>query len=290
LLIQIRVLVEIVCYLTMSEKRPLDSPPEYTKHRSDSTPAKLPFNQVGDTDLVIAIDFGTTFTGAAFCLLSGVDKSTTTPDAVKLNEKIKVINTWPYALQGAMEKIPTILAYREDGQLAGWGCQVRETQKIRVMHFKLGFQPVRIHYRAFSTTDQTSGLGGFLHNPDWEHPNMPGKKAVDYAADYLSCIRRYIVDEHLRSNAELGSVLLRNQSVSYVITVPAIWTDKAKDLTRQAASRAGIPESRLVFIAEPEAAALYCATISKEVLLRAGDRFVVCDAGGGTVVRFCFTK
>jgi hypothetical protein len=37
-------------------------------------------------------------------------------------------------------------------------------------------------------------------------------------------------------------------------------------------------------VTEPEAAALYCATICEELELEAGDRFVVCDAGGGTVV------
>ena len=69
-----------------------------------------------------------------------------------------------------------------------------------------------------------------------------------------------------------------------MVTVPAIWTDKAKDLTRKAALAAGIPDNRLKLITEPEAAALYCATICVEVGLKVGDRFLVCDAGGGTVV------
>ena len=82
---------------------------------------------------------------------------------------------------------------------------------------------------------------------------------------------------------QYGQGFLRNQQISFVITVPAIWKDSAKSLTRQAAVRAGIPDRKLELITEPEAAALYCATICREVDLRDGDRFVVCDAGGGTV-------
>jgi hypothetical protein len=72
--------------------------------------------------------------------------------------------------------------------------------------------------------------------------------------------------------------------LAYVITVPAIWKDSAKDLTRQAAVSAGIPRDNLELITEPEAAALYCATMCTEVNLSDGDCFLVCDAGGGTVV------
>jgi molecular chaperone DnaK (HSP70) len=79
-------------------------------------------------------------------------------------------------------------------------------------------------------------------------------------------------------------VYLENQRTSYVITVPAIWSDDAKNLTRLAATRAGIPGDKLNLITEPEAAALYCATMCEELDLRQGDRFLVCDAGGGTVV------
>jgi molecular chaperone DnaK (HSP70) len=70
--------------------------------------------------------------------------------------------------------------------------------------------------------------------------------------------------------------------MTFVLTVPAIWTDKAKELTVQAATRAGM--ENLVLMTEPEAAATYCATLCAETDLREGDIFLVCDAGGGTVV------
>ena len=83
-----------------------------------------------------------------------------------------------------------------------------------------------------------------------------------------------------------GERFLQNQKLSYVLTVPAIWSDKAKELTRQAALTAGIKRENLTLITEPEAAALYCATLCNEVDLQPGDRFMICDAGGGTVVCF----
>lgn len=46
--------------------------------------------------------------------------------------------------------------------------------------------------------------------------------------------------------------------MQYVLTVPAIWSDKAKDATLKAASRAKIPQKDITLVSEPEAAALYC--------------------------------
>lgn len=67
-----------------------------------------------------------------------------------------------------------------------------------------------------------------------------------------------------------------------------MWSDRAKTATRQAAILAGIispadhPE-RLMLISEPEAAALYCERKSDQFNLTSGQRFMICDAGGGTV-------
>ncbi|KAF7943848.1 uncharacterized protein EAE97_005918 [Botrytis byssoidea] len=67
----------------------------------------------------------------------------------------------------------------------------------------------------------------------------------------------------------------------FVLSVPAVWSDKAKDLTLQAARKAGFYPVTLV--KEPEAASLYALTEFKERGLANGDAFVICDAGGGTV-------
>jgi hypothetical protein len=248
-----------------------DPPPQY------STSTDPPANEFESTsDLIIGIDFGTTFTGVAF-FYSNTDGD---GDASRIAENVNVIKTWPSPSLHYAEKTPTVIAYNTDPPT--WGGTVRPRHEPQVRHFKLGLQPnVGGHYLHPAPLN-TSTILGYLDDENWTHPQLPRKKAVDFAADYLTCVHRYLKDVFLPS--QFGSVFLQNQQISYVITVPAIWKDVAKARTREAALRAGIPGHKLSFIPEPEAAALYCATLHKEVDLNDGDRFLVCDAGGGTVV------
>lgn len=67
-----------------------------------------------------------------------------------------------------------------------------------------------------------------------------------------------------------------------------MWSDRAKATMREASIRAGLINAndhpdRLMLISEPEAAALYCEKKSEQFNLRHGQRFMICDAGGGTV-------
>jgi molecular chaperone DnaK (HSP70) len=234
--------------------------------------------------LVIGIDFGTTYTGVGYAIPSSIGEQSvpqSRADADAIIEKVAIIRNWPNAIQQSSEKIQTLLAY-DNGQLIAWGGRVKSSHQTRVSYFKLGLQEnVGEHYKD-NSSDSKSLLGGSLRNLNWKHESLPNKSAVDFAADYLTAIRQYVVDVVLPSH--FGEDFLNNQQFSYVLTVPAIWTDKAKDLTRKAALAAGISDDKLKLITEPEAAALYCATICVEVGLRDGDRFLVCDAGGGTVV------
>ena len=50
---------------------------------------------------------------------------------------------------------------------------------------------------------------------------------------------------------------MQSMDVQYILTVPAVWSDKVKDLTKQAACHAGIPEADFYLLSEPEAAAIY---------------------------------
>lgn len=69
--------------------------------------------------------------------------------------------------------------------------------------------------------------------------------------------------------------------VEYVITVPAIWSDEAKDLTRDCAQKAGMGNAKL--ITEPEAAMVYVLDEIRAINVAFGDTYMICDAGGGTV-------
>ncbi|KAH1964545.1 hypothetical protein KXV80_005890 [Aspergillus fumigatus] len=63
------------------------------------------------------------------------------------------------------------------------------------------------------------------------------------------------------------------------------WSDKAKDKTLSAAIKASIQPQDVSLISEPEAAALYALRAIQPNSVSRNDVFIVCDAGGGTVVR-----
>jgi molecular chaperone DnaK (HSP70) len=237
------------------------------------------------SELVIGIDFGTTFTGVAYAHTAGISSVTSTTEMRMAADKVSVIKTWPNRGNYYTEKTPSILAYNKTPPI--WGGNVKPADEPQISHFKLGLQDdIASHYQqpAIKETDAVSVLGGFLFHHNWRHPELPEMKAVNYAGDYLTRINQYVTKEVLP--VRFGERFLQNQQISYVITVPAIWSDKAKKQTRQAALTAGINPEDLTLITEPEAAALYCATLCDEVDLEPGDRFLICDAGGGTVVRF----
>lgn len=229
------------------------------------------------SSLVIGIDFGTTFTGVAYYHTLNDKQSGDNRDAAKVAENINVIKTWPNPNQQYLEKTPSIISYKSDPPT--WGGSVKPFANTNVEHFKLGLESEASQHYDGSDLIPTDGF--------W-HPMHTDKKPVDFAADYLTCVQNFVQQTFLPRH--YGKQFLQNQSMSYILTVPAIWSDGAKALTRQAAIRAGIPETSLTLITEPEAAALFCATTCVEADLDAGDRFLVCDAGGGTVVCKVFVQ
>lgn len=89
---------------------------------------------------------------------------------------------------------------------------------------------------------------------------------------------------------QLGATVVKNTPVEWVITVPALWSDEAKDRTRKAALKAtAIKNSHVHLVSEPEAAALYTLYCLDRHELQKHDTFVTVDAGGGTVDLISYT-
>jgi len=113
-------------------------------------------------DLIIGIDFGTTFTGVAYAFAGK-----TVTDKTKIAEKVIVIKKWPKSED--KEKIPTVLSYAhvpgigagspgrsEGGGSPGpqWG-KIKLSDEPRVVHFKLGLQEnVGRHYSKGAQSSQ----------------------------------------------------------------------------------------------------------------------------------------
>jgi hypothetical protein len=112
------------------------------------------------------------------------------------------------------------------------------------------------------------------------------KTTTDVIADYLRGMWCHITStiERARSKSVVGTLTFH-----VVITVPAIWPDYARKTMMEAAGKAGIFDIRaagpttLVFAPEPEAAAL-ASLWDRASDLNVNDVYIICDAGGGTVV------
>lgn len=113
-----------------------------------------------------------------------------------------------------------------------------------------------------------------------------GKTATEVIADYLHGFWGHILDTIERARSK---TVLEALTFHVVITVPAIWPDYAREAMREAARSAGIMDERpaglttLAFAPEPEAAAL-ATLVGSRSTIKTGEVYMVCDAGGGTVV------
>jgi hypothetical protein len=98
----------------------------------------------------------------------------------------------------------------------------------------------------------------------------------------VTATRRYL--EHLVAAWDQAhpEALLNGQHV--VLTVPASFDASARELTREAASAAGLPDD-LVLLEEPQSAVYAWLTALGDrwrKVLKVGDTLLVCDVGGGT--------
>lgn len=96
---------------------------------------------------------------------------------------------------------------------------------------------------------------------------------------------RYLKDHALKTLETRQTIKLKEEDILYVLTIPAIWDDPAKQFMREAAIEAGIDTIRLRLALEPEAASIWCQVMteeSKTVLAGSGSRYMVVDLGGGT--------
>ncbi|XP_066285858.1 heat shock 70 kDa protein 12A-like [Branchiostoma lanceolatum] len=120
---------------------------------------------------------------------------------------------------------------------------------------------------------------------------LPALEVFSHALKFLS--------DHLRNAVKISTgANIREDNIRWVITVPAIWNDAAKQFMREAAYKAGIASryhrNRLLIALEPEAASLFCRQLPvshfrgetanpKSLQMDPQERYMVVDCGGGTV-------
>jgi molecular chaperone DnaK (HSP70) len=122
---------------------------------------------------------------------------------------------------------------------------------------------------------------------DWRQMKYPHHAtAASVTTDY---IRASIEHVHHVLKMQLGRAY-EGMTFAYVITVPAMWSDKAQAELRKCATAAGMGElSDIHIISEPEAAAIHALRANSPNDLQVNDTVLLIDAGGGTVDLITFT-
>ncbi|EKD12292.1 Hsp70-like protein [Drepanopeziza brunnea f. sp. 'multigermtubi' MB_m1] len=215
--------------------------------------------------LIVGIDFGTTFSGVAFAF------------ATNTEAKEDIITEWPGAGSYTKQKIPTVLYYDQYQKVVGWGPDIADAL-APTGYPKPGVQKVEWFKLQLMLSGNT------YIDPINLPPLPPGKSEIDVAADYLFKLRQAM---RIQLQKTLGEVFNREErNIRYYLTVPAIWNDAGKAATRAAAIQAGFlrdeNDNRLTLITEPEAAALFCSKAGL-LNLKVHDAVLIVDCGGGTV-------
>ncbi|KAL8721397.1 MAG: hypothetical protein Q9225_001912 [Loekoesia sp. 1 TL-2023] len=215
----------------------------------------------GDGKILVAVDFGTTYSGLCWAY-------TSTPEIQM------PIDQWPDSLSGGLEgmsseKVPTELQYTDQGY--NWGFQI-PFEAERLQWFKLDLDRQLEKAQSCFARDFPDEKAALLN-----HDQSP----ESLVTDYLTALREHF-EAVFKKNLPLS--VSSDVPVKYIITVPAMWSEGAAAKTKACAEQAGLGEgSAMQLISEPEAAAIYALAKIAPYKLGIGDTFVICDAGGGTV-------
>ncbi|KAL7668731.1 hypothetical protein ACOME3_009422 [Neoechinorhynchus agilis] len=233
--------------------------------------------------VVVAIDFGTTFSGYAFAL-------TKDPTSIHMMRK------WEGGDPGVVnQKTPTTILLTPNGQFHSFGFYARDyyhdldPQESR--HW-LYFEKFKMHLHHTQELDSNTLLTA-----------SNGKQIL--AMQIFTYALVYFKDHALRELSEQAGVNIVSSDVKWVITVPAIWRQPAKAFMREAAYKSGMLSvsnpDQLVIALEPEAASIYIRKLKLHNLFSANfhsnqnrsvteaiapntkSKYMVVDCGGGTV-------
>ncbi|EGU79330.1 hypothetical protein HZS61_009474 [Fusarium oxysporum f. sp. conglutinans] len=204
--------------------------------------------------LVLGIDFGTTYSGIAWCRAGE-------------NNEIKFTTNWKKRsfAQGDKQKVPSAIFYHHlNDEDPEWGATTPQDDTV-LRWFKLLLVdekdlPDHIRHSVQLKTARALML-------------KANKTSVQILGDYLRQLWRHCRQNIVRAE---GRRMMNVSAVHLVVTLPAIWPHYVRSRMTEALGHAGLLEitragqTTLTFISEPEAAALTC-------LKENADRFNVRD-------------
>ncbi|KAM9343935.1 uncharacterized protein KZ484_016320 [Pholidichthys leucotaenia] len=230
---------------------------------------------MGDS-FVIAIDFGTAYSGYAFSM-------------TKSKEEIEpTLKFWGEEVGLMTPKTPTSILFDEHGKFMDFG------YKAKVAYHKMGGKDAQ---KMFFFDCFKMELYGKELNKDVTIKAANGKsmKALKVFTEALTYLKNDALKTIKQNTA--GKKFIPSD-FTWVLTVPAIWDPSAKQFMREAATQAGIvtqrTEDKLVIALEPEAASLWCKKLPTDGFItpnhdrkaldqQPGTQYIVVDCGGGTI-------
>ncbi|XP_061186212.1 heat shock 70 kDa protein 12A-like [Saccostrea echinata] len=259
----------------------------------------------GKTYMVVAaIDFGTTYSGYAFSFLSDYRRD---PLSVYTNTR------WENEGDGTF-KTPTTILFDEQERFHSFGYDAEKKyaslaseneedeegeDDLEKENHQNWFYFRRFKMKLFKAISQGGRPRGKRITEDMQLTAQNGNKmsaikvfsgAIRFLKDHLD----KVLVKQLESKEKSGKSVKQTSwadDIRWVLTVPAIWSNEAKQFMRRAAEQAGIKGDQLILALEPEAAAIFCKQIalskqndeSEISAYQPGKKFMVVDCGGGTV-------
>lgn len=208
------------------------------------------FNQY---EVVVGIDFGSSGSGYSFSFNNEND-----------------INHGEIFQANVDNKVPTEIILDDDYSILQFGATCQQYLKEKTYKTGHYFKNIKMHLYEKKTYIQSS-------NTERSFPlviviSKVLEKLKELCLEQLSKLKGHINEE----------------TIKWVVTVPAIWEDFQKGIMMEASIKSGLVNNNtdrsLFFALEPEAASLYCSR-NKDInqnYLKEGNYYIICDLGGGT--------
>ncbi|RMC11351.1 hypothetical protein DUI87_11470 [Hirundo rustica rustica] len=222
--------------------------------------------------VVVAIDFGTTSSGYAYSF-------------TKEPECIHVMRRWEGGDPGVSnQKTPTTILLTPERKFHSFGYAARD--------FYHDLDPTEskhwLYFEKFKMKLHTTG--NLTMETDLTAANGKKVKALEIFAYAL----QFFKEQALKELSDQGGSDFENTEVRWVITVPAIWKQPAKQFMRQAAYKAGMasPENpeQLIIALEPEAASIYCRKLRLHQMIDLSSRAPVNGYSSSDTIGTGFTQ
>ncbi|KAJ3118502.1 hypothetical protein HK100_000606 [Physocladia obscura] len=214
---------------------------------------------------VVAIDFGTTGVGYAWAF----------PNRAGLKTSEVFDNPpWPNSVNNT--KTPTaVLLNADDYSIVAFGAAALE----KAMNIKTSDRPNFYLFHRFKMALYNTSEPLTSDTTINDELNQKPVRAITVIA---ACLK-HVKELALVAIKDHGTSL-NAKDVLFVLTVPAIWKDNAKQIMHIAATEAGLETDKqgLILALEPEGASFWWMRTS-DIKPEAGDVYIVADCGGGTI-------